>query len=126
MLFNALHREGGNLAMASGKMAAETIIEALRRNDLSRKSLASYGERLAGSFVMKDMKKYRRFGKYLYHNKEIFNELPKLASFAAREMLTVNGVSKKEKQKIIMTEIRKQSSLCRLLKLLWRGWRSVK
>ena len=33
MLFNALHREGSNLAMASGKMAAETIIEALKRND---------------------------------------------------------------------------------------------
>ncbi len=30
MLFNALHREGSNLAMASGKMAAETIIDALK------------------------------------------------------------------------------------------------
>ncbi|MDP2744054.1 MAG: FAD-dependent oxidoreductase, partial [Dehalococcoidia bacterium] len=29
MLFNALHREGNNLAMASGKMAAEAIIEAM-------------------------------------------------------------------------------------------------
>ena len=30
MLFNALHREGSNLAMASGKMAAEAIIEAFK------------------------------------------------------------------------------------------------
>ena len=126
MLFNALHREGGNLAMASGKMAAEAIIEALNRGDCSRKGLASYGERLAESFVIKDMKKYRRFGSFLYQNKEIHNQLPRLASFAAREMLTVNGVSKKQKQKLIMQEIRKETSLWRLLRLLWRGWRSVK
>jgi electron transfer flavoprotein-quinone oxidoreductase len=126
MLFNALHREGNNLAMASGKMAAETIIEALNRGDCSRKGLAGYGERLAESFVIKDMKKYRRFGRFRYQHKEIYSQLPRLASFAAREMLTVNGVSKKQKQKLIMQEIRKETSLWRLLRLLWRGWRSVK
>ena len=112
--------------MASGKMAAETIIEAIRRNDCSRKGLAGYAERLAGSYVIKDMKKYRGFGKFLYHNKEIFNQLPRLASFAGREMLTVNGVSKKQKQKLIKNEIRKEMSLCKILRLLWRGWRTVK
>ena len=126
MLFNALHREGNNLAMASGKMAAETIIEALNRGDCSRKGLSSYGERLSESFVIKDMKKYRRFGRFRYQHKEIYNQLPRLASFAAREMLTVNGVSKKQKQKLIIQEIRKETSLWRLLRLLWRGWRSVK
>jgi len=126
MLFNALHREGNNLAMASGKMAAETIIEALNKGDCSGKGLSGYGERLAESFVMKDMKKYRNFGKFQHNNKEIYNQLPQLASFAAREMLTVNGVGKKQKQKIIMQEIRKKTSLFRLARLLWRGWRSVK
>ncbi len=126
MLFNALHREGSNLAMASGKMAAETIIEALNRGDCSQKGLSGYGERLAESFVIKDMKKYRRFGKFRYRHKEIYSQLPRLASFAAREMLTVNGISKKQKQKLIMQEIRKETSLWRLLRLLWRGWRSVK
>ncbi len=29
MMFNALHREGSNLAMTSGRLAAETILEAL-------------------------------------------------------------------------------------------------
>jgi electron transfer flavoprotein-quinone oxidoreductase len=127
MLFNALHREGSNLAMASGKMAAETIIEALQRGDFSRKGLAGYGERLASSYVIKDLKKYRKWGKFLHHNSgEIFDRLPRLASFAGREMLTVNGVSKKQKQKLIMNKIRKETSLFKLFKLIWRGWRSVK
>lgn len=126
MLFNALHREGNNLAMASGKMAAGAIIEALHRGDYSKKGLASYGERLAESYVIKDLRKYRGFGRFLYHHKEIFNQLPHLASFAAREMLTVNGVSKKEKQRLIIKEIRKETSILRILRLIWKGWRAIK
>lgn len=126
MLFNAPHREGNNLAMASGKMAAETIIEAIQRDDPSRKGLAGYGEKLAGSYVIKDLKKYRRFGRFLHHRKEIFNQLPRLASFAAREMLTVNGISKKQKQKLIFKKIRREMSIFRLFRLLWQGWRSVR
>jgi electron transfer flavoprotein-quinone oxidoreductase len=126
MLFNALHREGNNLAMASGKMAAETIIEAIGRGDLSRKSLSVYGERLAESYVIKDLKKYRGFGRFRYHHKEIFSQLPRLATLAGREMITVNGVSKKEKQKLIVRAVRREMSILRLLRLLWQGWRAVK
>jgi len=126
MLFNTLHREGSNLAMASGKMAAETIIDAIRHVDCSKESLSAYGRRLTDSYVLNDMKKYRGFGKFLYNHKEIFNQFPRLATFAGREMLTVNGVSKKQKQKLIMNKIRKETSLFKLFKLLWRGWRSVK
>jgi electron transfer flavoprotein-quinone oxidoreductase len=126
MLFNPLHREGNNLAMASGKMAAETAIEALRRNDFSAASLSGYGEKLAASYVIRDMKKYRRFGGFLYYNKELFNQLPAAASLAAREMLTVNGVGKKQKQKQIMKDLRRQLSTWRLVRLLWRAWRAVR
>ncbi len=126
MMFNALHREGNNLAMASGKMAAETIIETLKRDDYSRSSLADYGRRLAASFVIPDLKKYRRFGKFLHTRTEVFNQLPRLAASAAREMITVNGISKKQKQRTIFKEIRRQMPIFRLLRLLWQGWRSVK
>ncbi len=126
MLFNALHREGSNLAMASGKMAAETIIEALRRNDCSKKGLAGYADRLYGSFIINDLKKYRRFSSFRSQHKEIYNELPKLVTFAGREFITVDGVSKKQKQKLIMKEFRKEKSILKWLKLLWEGWRSVK
>ena len=127
MLFNALHREGHNLAIASGKMAAETIIEALRKKDYSRKGLSGYGQRLASSYVIKDLKKYRNFGGFLYKHKEIFNELPRITSFAAREMLTVDGVSKKKKQKTIIETFRRQKmGIFRLLRLFWQMWRVVK
>ncbi len=127
MLFNALHREGSNLAMTSGRLAAETVIAALGRGDFSRRGLAAYGEKLAESYVIKDMKKYRRFGIFLHQNRELFNELPRVASFAAREMLTVDGISKREKQRLIGRELaRGKLSALRVLRLFWRGWRAVK
>ena len=39
MLFNALHREGSNLAMTSGRLAAETILEALDKGDFESETL---------------------------------------------------------------------------------------
>jgi electron transfer flavoprotein-quinone oxidoreductase len=114
------------MAMASGKMAAETIIEALKKGNLSAQGLSGYRTRMLDSFVMKDMYKYRNFGHFLYEHKELFTSVPKLMTAAGREMLTVNGVSKKKKQAIIMNEINKNTSLWRLGRLLWQGWRSVK
>jgi electron transfer flavoprotein-quinone oxidoreductase len=126
MLFNALHREGSNLAMASGKMAAQAIIQAVKNNDTSREGLSSYVRNMEESYVLKDMKKYRNFPGFLFDTHELFNELPQIAQFAGREMLTVNGVSKKQKQKIIMDEIKRKVGLMKLGGLLWRAWRSVK
>ena len=125
MLFNALHREGSNLAMTSGKFAAETIVEALEKNDFTRKTLERYASRLQNSYVIKDLKKYRRFNAFRLQHHEIFTTLPRLGSFAAQEMLTVNGIPKKEKQKAIWKEVREKISWGRLIGLLWKGWRSV-
>jgi electron transfer flavoprotein-quinone oxidoreductase len=126
MLFNALHREGNNLAMASGKIAAETIIEALKQNDTSKQGLSPYAQKLKDSFVIKDMRKYRNFPNFLYNTHQLFNELPFVGQTAAREMLTVNGISKKQKQKDIMAVIKQKVGLLNLLRIAWRGWRSVK
>jgi electron transfer flavoprotein-quinone oxidoreductase len=126
MLFNTLHREGNNMAMASGKMAAEAIIEAFKLDDYSETGLRSYGDRLAGSFVMKDLRKYRRLGSFLYRHKEIFTQLPELASFGAREIITVNGVSKKDKEKSILAKISKDMPIPRIVRLIWQAWRATR
>ena len=126
MLFNALHREGSNLAMASGKMAAEAIKEAVKNNDFSKAGLSSYVQKMSESFVMKDMKKYKGFGGFLYETSQIFNELPQVAQYAGREMLTVNGVPKKQKQKLIMDVIKQKIGLMKMARIAWKGWRAVK
>lgn len=126
MLFNAPHREGSNLAMTSGRFAAETIIEALEKGDCGKKSLEGYVSRLQDSFVLRDLKKYRRFPSFLNEHKEIFTILPELTGFAAREMLTVDGVPKKEKQHRIWAALRAKMQIPQLFRLAWDGWRSVR
>jgi len=126
MLFNALHREGSNMAMVSGSFAAKAILEARQRGDFSRAGLSGYQRRLSDSFVMKDMKKYKRFPGFLQKHKELFTILPELSGYAGREMLQVNGVPKKEKQSDIWKRIKKELSLFRVLRLIWAAWRSVK
>ena len=126
MLFNALHREGSNMAMTSGRLAAETIIEALSRGDVSGEGLRGYITRLQESYVLRDLKKYRRFGPFRLRHHELFSTVPRLAARAAREMLTVDGTPKKVKQREIWSTIRGTIGRFRLLKLLWDGWRSVR
>ena len=60
-LVNAVHREGSNLAMTSGRIAGETIVWLKRRREAcTKENLAEYRRRLEDSFVLKDMKKYRK------------------------------------------------------------------
>jgi electron transfer flavoprotein-quinone oxidoreductase len=126
MLFNALHREGSNMAMTSGRLAAAAIMDALNKGDFSRSGLRGYVSALQGSYIMADLKKYRNFNTFRLRHSELFTTLPELGSLAAREMLTVNGVPKEKKQKIIKEKIREKLSLSRIARLLWNGWRSVK
>ena len=126
MLFNALHREGSNMAMVSGKLAAETILQALKKDDFSEESLSIYQKKLKETFVLKDLKKYRRFPGFLQKHREIFTDLPLSLSMAARDMLTVDGVDKKTKQSRSWKMIKSKTPLRRILQLLFNAWRSVK
>ncbi len=126
MLFNAPHREGSNLAMLSGKMAADTIIEAMKTGDFSAKSLSAYNTKLSESKILQDMKKYRGFGGFLYDHKEIFETMPEIVQFGGRELLTVNAESKKTKQDKIIKKLRKDMGIPRFVRLMWSGFRAVK
>jgi electron transfer flavoprotein-quinone oxidoreductase len=126
MMFNALHREGSNLAMTSGRLAAETILEAIEKNDFSSIGLQGYAKRLQDSFVLRDLEKYRKFPSFLETHKELFTSVPRAACAAAREMLTVDGVPKKIRQTEVWKAIRGQVPPLRLLRLVWDAWRSVR
>jgi electron transfer flavoprotein-quinone oxidoreductase len=126
MMFNALHREGSNLAMTSGRLAAETILEAIEMNDFSSTGLQRYAKKLQDSFVLKDLKKYRRFPSFLETHKELFTTLPRATSAAAREILTVDELPKKARQRKAWKAIRGLVSPLRLLRVFWDAWRSVR
>ena len=127
MLVNNLHWEGTNLALISGKLAGETIVDALNANDFSRKMLANYETKLHNSFVLKDMKTYKELFEVIHTRKKAFLNyyLTKINAFF--EMFTsVNSIPKRQNYwtfiKNIFTD-RKLSELFKdigaLIKLVW-------
>ena len=105
-LLNPVNREGANLSMLSGKLAAETIIEAKARNDFSARTLSGYKKRLDESIILDDMKKVSKMTPFAHDRPHLLSDYPKLAASAALEYLTVDGVSKKEKQKKIASMVK--------------------
>lgn len=106
-LVNPLNREGTNLAMLSGRFAAQTIVEAKARDDFSVASLSRYREMLDDSLVIKDLRKIRRVTPFAHARPHLLRDYPQLASAIAREYLTVDGTPKKEKQAKIAGMLRR-------------------
>lgn len=124
---NAVHREGSNLAMTSGRMAAETLIDLkMRGKAFTTANLAAYKTRLDESFVMKDMKKYANVPDFLHGSPQMLTTYPMLINKAAREILTVDGIDKRTKQARILSEIRSKRSLLGLFGDAYRFWRAFK
>lgn len=115
MLVDSLHREGSNLAVKSGLLAAEAIIQAKAKNDFSAAALASYRQSLEASFVMKDLKKYRNFSHFLETNPQLFSVYPDLINDAAAAVFTVDGKSKRQMQAEILRMARKRRGLAGLM-----------
>ncbi len=124
---NAMHREGSNLAMTSGRIAGETIVAAKKAGKkMNAKTLKAYRTALESSFVLKDLKKYRRLPKVLETNKHFFTEYPHLLTHAAETWLRVDGVPKREKERQIVHAFRDRRRLTGLVSDMFkmgRAWR---
>ena len=96
---NPLNREGANLAMISGQLAAQTVIRAKERGDYSAATLSHYRVLLDQSIVMKDLKKIRGVTPFAHDRPHLLRDYPRVVSGMLKEYLTVDGVSKSEKQK---------------------------
>ncbi len=106
----SLYHEGTNLAMASGVMAAETIISAKAKGDFSRQTLAEYPMKLDQSFVMRDLKKYRGVEKFLHSNKKFFKEYPDLLLDMMKDYFEISEVPKEAIQKRLYQKFRSHLS----------------
>lgn len=112
---------GMDLAIESGKLAAETILKAKERNDFSQASLAHYQQELENSFVMKDLKHYKKFPTFM-QNYRIFNEYPQMLDEIMEKMFMVDG-SEPEK---ILSKAMKPAKKVGLLTILKDGYKGVK
>ncbi len=125
MFVNGVHREGSNLAMTTGRLAAETVIElATEGKPMTAKHLARYREKLDDSFVMKDLKKYKRLPEIFENNRQFFTEYPELLNRTAHTMLTVDGVDKKTKEREVRKSFVAKRSRFGLVGDAFKLWRA--
>jgi len=125
MFLNAVHREGSNLAMTTGRTAAETVIDL--KNDgkpLDAKHLAVYRSKLEDCFVLKDLKKYKNLHQVFHANPYFFNTYPELINQAMHELIKVDGIDKKTKEKNIRSNFTRRRSVFGLVGDAYKLWRA--
>ncbi|MCQ6279851.1 FAD-dependent oxidoreductase [Bacillus sp. EB600] len=124
-LVNAIHGEGSNLAMYSGQLAAEAIVQAKKRGDFSESSLNHYRDALNNSFVMKDLEKYKDAPHTLEAYPQYFKEYVPMVTKAMGKFFTVDGTPKRDKQKQIMKSFTEKGTF-KFLTDIYRVWKAVK
>ncbi|MDQ0972900.1 electron transfer flavoprotein-quinone oxidoreductase [Bacillus niacini] len=125
-LVNAIHREGSNMAMHSGLLAAETVIEAKHRGDFSESSLNLYRQKLYDSFIIKDLEKYKDATHTFENNPQYFKEYVPMMNKAMSKFFTVDGTPKRDKQKEIMKSVTAERGTFKVIQDIYRAWKAVK
>lgn len=125
-LVNAIHREGSNMAMTSGRLAAETIIMAKAQNDFSESMLDQYRMKLMESFIGQDLKKYKDATHHFERFPQYFEQYIPMMNRAASQMFTVDGASKWEKQKKIWRDLGSTKQKFKLARDMMKAWKVMK
>lgn len=117
MLVNNLHWEGTNLAMISGKLAGETAIQALNKDDFSPNTLSLYQKKLENSFIVKDLKSYKDLMDIVHHRAESFlGYYPHKITEFFKMFTSVDSVPKRTKYHLFIKSIFTDRSISELFK----------
>ena len=95
---------GMDFAIEAGRQAANAVLYARRRGDYSRKTLSSYKTALENSFVLQDMKLYRKAPEFM-ENRRVFTRFPIMLEEIMRAMFTVDGESSESLVKKVLPAV---------------------
>lgn len=123
-LVTGLALEGANFAAASGIAAAETVIAAKRTEDFSATSLATYQDRLAKSFVLRDMKTFKK-APYLLKNPRLYKEYPRIACDLAEKIFTNDGEPREKMMTLLKQATKDRVSFLQMIRDLWHVKRAL-
>jgi electron transfer flavoprotein-quinone oxidoreductase len=119
-----LFLEGMNFAIASGLAAAETIKQAHGEGDFSALSLSRYRKRLEESFVLQDLKKFRRAPAFV-NNERLQNVYPQLFCQAAEHLFRSNAQPRHKIGRVLYDTLRGKVPLRTLLRDGWQAARAL-
>jgi len=113
---NSICHEGVNMAMASGIMAAETILDNRQEGRYDARALRLYERRLKNSFVLQNVKSSRDFIDILRTHKELLNEYPHLMKDVMTKFFEVGDVPKSILKRDIIRMIQSRVSFVKAAK----------
>jgi electron transfer flavoprotein-quinone oxidoreductase len=119
-----LFLEGMNFAIASGLAAAATAQQAHANHDFSAQSMARYRTRLQSSFVLKDLKNFRRTPAFV-NNERLQNLYPELLCQAAENVFRSDGRPRRKIGRTVLDTLRGKVSLWTLLRDGWQAGRAM-
>ena len=120
MFVNSLHFEGTNLAMLSGKLAAETAIMAIDKNDFSALCLSEYERKIKSSIVYKDLKTYSVPMKLAEKNLELLLTYAPYKICKFFELFTTaDDRPKRNKYRKFIKDAIRERGIFGLLKAMW-------
>ncbi len=115
---------GMDLAIESGRLAAEAVLEARDRSDFSKASLSVYETKLKNSFIMKDMEAYRAFPEFMESTRRMFSDYPSMLEEIMLGMFRIDGSSPEKLSKKAMRAV-KGIGLMNVAKDVRRGLKAL-
>lgn len=82
---------GMDLAIESGRLAAETVWKAKEDNDFSAQTLSFYQALLEDSFIMQDMKQYQDFPGFMASSHRLYEDYPQVLDALLSQLYLVDG-----------------------------------
>ncbi len=125
LIDNSLYQEGTNMAMASGILAGETVLEAAKKSDFSIAGLSAYRKKLEDCFVLKDMRYYKNMLRLLRGNKNYLGLYPSTIAEMLVELFTVSDKPKSQIKKEVIKNFLKKVSLLKFTWDAWKGRRAI-
>jgi len=124
LLSTGLTLQGMNFAIASGFAAAQALKMAKQKGDFSKKGLVGYKRLLEESFVLKDLKTFRRAPGF-QANPRIYELYPSLVCGISKSMSQVTGQPKKKILSLLRAEMKGKISPWRLVKDIIQAGRAL-
>jgi electron transfer flavoprotein-quinone oxidoreductase len=119
-----LNLEGINLASHSGIVAGEAVIAAHQAGDFSKQGLTGYKKLLEESFVIKDLKQFRK-APHMLHNNRIYQEYPELMCSFMENIYKIEGLPKENITRSFLKSAKEKVGLGNLLADGFSAWRSL-
>lgn len=98
-------RRGTDLAMLSGKCAAEAIVLARAKGDYSKKALVLYEHKINSSFFMKDIKKGKNTVNYFKNHPDSDYLISKMFNDVSYKFFSEDMQTSKEKSRELLKEL---------------------